>query len=337
MKKIREFWEFITRYLRRKWVRQVFYVSILLLSLAFIAYAIAANWTELRSQEWHIKWIYLILAVVLYPVGMLPTVAAWHWLLVAMGVHESFKVNLRIYALSSLPRHIPGLVWYVTSRTLLYQEAGVNPGIVLGATASETVLLALSGFIMATLYIGMGTGIFEHLATLRLVILLAVLALAVILIFAPGGTKRLGELLRRLQKGEQVAVEINQKALWLCLGWMFAAWAGGGILLWLLTRAITPISLELLPVMMGIWGAAGAVSLTIGVGIQGMGLREVTLGAMLSAVISPLIAVVVAVAFRLALTVGEFLWVSLIAAAIKPIKKKRGAFAAFLREDSPKV
>jgi len=312
-------WNFIQHSLQKKRVRQILYVFILLLSLAFIVYAIVTNWAELSSQEWQIDLIFVVLAIALYPIGMLPTAAAWHWLLRALGVQKPFILNLRLYALSSLPRHIPGLVWYVTSRTLLYQEKGVGTGIVLAATAGETVLLAVSGFISATLYFTTRAAILEQAALLRIVIPLAVVVLVAFLALAPSGIRLLENLLQRWQKSESV-VHFYRPALWVCLGWMFVAWAGGGGLLWFLTRAIAPIGWELLPVMVGIWGAAGAVSLTIGIGIQGMGLREVTLGAMLSTVISPLAAVLVAVAFRLALTLGEFIWVFLISVATRQRK-----------------
>ena len=104
---------------------------------------------------------------------------------------------------------------------------------------------------------------------------------------------------------------------------MFIAWIGGGTLLWILVRGITSIGWELLPTMIGIWGAAGAVSLTIGIGIQGLGLREVTLGAILSTIISPLTSIVVAVAFRLVLVLGEFLWVFLFSILIKKTKPSK--------------
>jgi hypothetical protein len=310
--RLAQLWRLIQRAMQQKLVRQLLYILIVLLSLAFIGYAIIVNWSELKNQEWHVNVTYVILVMVLYPLGMFPTVAAWHWLLRALGTRKPFWLNLRLYALSSLPRHIPGLVWYVTSRTLLYQEQGVGAGVVLVATAAETALLALSGFVSATLYFALQTDILSQFTALRIMVPIAAVVLASLLVLAPGGTRMLERFLRRWQKDGE-SVQFQRSALWACLGWMFLAWGGGGGLLWILVRAIAPIDWSLLPVMVGIWGAAGAVSLTIGIGIQGMGLREITLGAMLSTIISPLAALVVAVAFRLALMIGEFLWVFLIA------------------------
>lgn len=94
---------------------------------------------------------------------------------------------------------------------------------------------------------------------------------------------------------------------------------GGGLLLFLLVRGFIPVEWSTYPVMVGIWGMASAVGLTIGIGVSGMGLREVTLGALLSLVIPPLTAVVVAITFRLVLLVGEFMWVLLFAWITKSV------------------
>jgi len=50
------------------------------------------------------------------------------------------------------------------------------------------------------------------------------------------------------------------------------------------------------------------VSLTIGIAIQGFGIREITLGALLSTIMPPLFAIVLAIAFRLLLTAGNYAW-----------------------------
>jgi hypothetical protein len=321
--RLKELWHFLQSAMQKKFVRQSFYIGMVIISLAFIAYAIANNWMLLKSQKWQINPIYMILAVILFPVGMFPSAAGWHWLLNAFNTKKPFMVNLRVYALSSLPKHIPGLVWYVTSRTLLYEENGVSANVVLSATATETALLALSGFITAILIFSLQSDLPSQFAILRILAPLSVIGLVMLFIWAPGGTRLLDKLIKRYKKDAQ-ALQLRRSALFVSLGWMFIAWIGGGSLLWILVKSITPIGLELLPMMIGIWGAAGAVSLTIGIGIQGLGLREVTLGAILSLVISPISAIVVAIAFRLALTLGEFLWVFILSVYFKfiPILQK---------------
>ena len=306
---LKRMWLVFQNGMQKKQARQGMYIITVLVSLIFIGYAIQSHWTDLSRQEFKVDPVYLILAVVLYPLGSLPTTAAWHWLLRAFGVRKSFRVNMHIYAQSILPKHIPGLVWYVTSRTLLYQEKGVGAGVVLGATAAETFLMALSGFCLSILFFTSQVTALEQFTALRVILPISAVAVIIVAVWAPGGTRWLEKIFKRWQKVGDKGMQIDRKALWISLSWIFLAWIGGGILLWMLVRAITPLDWRLLPAIIGIWGAAGAVSLTLGIGVQGMGLREVTLGAMLSFIISPLMAVVVAVIFRLTLLMGDLLWV----------------------------
>lgn len=314
--RLKQLWGSIRRASQNKRSRQLLYVLIVLVSVAFISYAIISNWAQLKNQQWHIEPIYAVLAVVLYPIGMIPTSVAWHWLLKAFSIDQPFSKNLRVYALSSLPKHIPGFVWYIYSRTLMYEELGVNPASIVGVTVIETVLLALTGFITAIMVFTLSSGIPEKLAALRFLSIASIIILLVVVIWAPGGTKLLDKIVKRIRP-DALPIQIQRSKLVVSLLWMFVAWTGGGILLWILTRGMTQVHWDLLPKMVGIWGAAGAVSLSIGALIQGLGLREVTLGAMLTTIISPLTAIVVAIAFRLVLTTGEFLWVFLISIIIR--------------------
>jgi hypothetical protein len=184
------------------------------------------------------------------------------------------------------------------------------------ATATETLMLAMSGFISAILIFSLRADLPQQLAVLRYLSPLSIVGLVMLFVWAPGGTRLMDKLFKRWRKDDQ-SIQLQRSALLVCLGWMFLAWVGGGVLLWLLINAISPIGLELLPMIIGIWGAAGAVSLSIGIGIQGLGLREVTLAALLSLIISPITAIIVALAFRLVLTIGEFLWVFLISIFIR--------------------
>lgn len=313
-------WNWLLHKMRRKEVWRAFYTFIIVISLGFIAYAVYINWNELRAQEWDINYQYFFLSILLFPLGMLPTVAAWHKLLYTLGINKPFSKNLRIYALSSLPRHIPGLVWYVSSRTMLYQEEGVSTGLVLLASAMEVVLLAITGFFSSTLLLFHGSAVLEHFVALQFVIPAALLLGAGLIFTTPIFNKISPRLLKRWNIEQSLS--IRRGSLIACLAWMFLAWLGGGFLLYLLVRGFMPLSLTYYPIMVGTWGMASGIGLTIGIGISGMGLREVTLGALLSLMIPPLTAIVVAVTFRLALTVGELIWVFLFAWITKSVPQK---------------
>ena len=308
-------WQSIKNILQQKVVRQILLVFTFLFSGAFIAYAVISNWNELRTQHLEIDFRYILLAIFLYPAGMIPTVVAWHKLIQALGIRESFRTNLRMYSLSSLPRHIPGFVWFVTSRTLLYQELGIPSVVMVAATIAETGLLVLTGFIIAISSLVFGLDSLSGFPAIRIVSPLAVFFLILLIASTPKLNKFLYTFLSR--KNIEKIPQLNQRDLVWSLAWMFVAWSGGGLLLFILSRAIIPVQWSLLPALIGMWGIAGAVSMSIGIGIQGMGIREVTLGALLTTIFPPLVAIVLTIAFRLALTIGEFIWVAILVWATK--------------------
>jgi len=303
-------WQSIKNIFQQKVVRQMLLVLTFLFSGAFITYAVISNWNALSTQHWEVDLRYVLLAIFLYPAGMIPTVAAWHKLVQALGIRESFRTNLRIYSLSSLPRHIPGFVWFVTSRTLLYQERGIPTAETIAATIAETGLLVLTGFIIAISSLVFGLDSLSGFPTIRIISVLALF----FLILLVASTSKLNKILYNYlsRKNVKKIPQLNQRELVWSLIWMFVAWSGGGLLLFILSWAIIPVQWSLLPALIGMWGIAGAVSMSMGIGIQGMGIREVTLGALLTTIFPPLVAIVLTIAFRLALTIGEFLWVAIL-------------------------
>ncbi|UCD98414.1 MAG: flippase-like domain-containing protein [Chloroflexota bacterium] len=285
------------------------FAAILLISILFITYAVAANWNEFKAQDIHLDFRFVLLAVLIYPTGMLPTAAAWHYLLKTIKVDLPFRTDLRIYSLSALPRHIPGFVWYISSRSLLYKEEQVPAATTLTASAAEVILLALTGFLTALMLLVTVTGITQDIDNIRTAAYFALPLLILIVIAVPVVNRALPYFLHR--RGIDFIPEIDQGKIIITVVLMFMAWIGGGLILFVLAQAIYPLDISKLPAIVGAWGAAGAVSLTIGIGIQGLGIREITLSALLSLLMPPVIAVILAITFRLVLTAGEFLWVFL--------------------------
>lgn len=287
--------------------RWILSLAILLTGVLFISYVLFSNWNQLQIVLIELNYFYVVLAFLLYPVGMLPTAVAWHTLLGAVGIQTGFRVNLRIYSLSCLPRNIPGFVWYIASRSLLYQEHGIPAGVITGVSLGETVLLALTGFALSVLpFFFLGVDL-NRLGLISFAPILAIVLLCAVVLSVPTLTRFLQRILPK-SKSNLVVLQASRNGLALSLIWMLLAWSGGGLLLFIVLQAVAPVGLGLLPTTIGIWGAAGGASLTVGIGVQGMGIREITLTALLSLVVPPLSAVVVAIAFRVILTAGEFFW-----------------------------
>jgi hypothetical protein len=302
-------WKLFQSILQNSRYRRILFSVLLLGSIIFITLAIRANWNEFRKQDIQVDYRYIIAAILIYPAGMLPTAASWHMLLRTMGITLPFRTNLRIFSLSSLPRHIPGFVWYISSRSILYKEEEIPTSTTLTASGAELILLATTGFLSTLMLIFSEFGVSTEFESLRTVAFITIPIILLLIISIPLVNRLLPYFLKR--RGISNIPQINQGRLIITLLLMFIAWFGGGLILFVLAQSIYPLDWSVLPALVGAWGAAGAVSLTIGIGIQGLGIREITLGGLLSLLMPPIFAFILAILFRLVLTVGEFLWVLL--------------------------
>jgi len=84
---------------------------------------------------------------------------------------------------------------------------------------------------------------------------------------------------------------------------------------------VTPIPLAQLPALVGAWAASGAISLSAGLLVSGMGLREVTLTVLLGYLVPLPVAVAISLLFRVLLMVGEFVWALIFAALTGGIRR----------------
>jgi len=305
----KKLYSFFSEQLNNKSKRRLINSLILVLSFVFVIYIVITNWTDLSQKTFEIKYQFIILAIFFYPLGMLPTVAAWHTLLKSLYINVPFSENLKIHTYTLLPRHIPGLIWYVSSRTVMYKDINISGKKILFATSLETILLILTGSTISIIWLPFSRKTDEHYIILVLSSILALVIVFLINIFSHKINEFIFSLQRRV--GITDPMKIKKKEIIISLLWMFCAWIGGGLILFILSYGFTSVKWYQLFYIIGMWGATGAISLSIGSLIQGMGLREISLSLLLSTIFPIINAVVIAISFRLVLTISEIIWLIL--------------------------
>lgn len=291
-------------------------VAVVTASHLFLAYTIFRGWDTLRDQLGQLNYWLLGVALLAYPLGFVPTLWGWHSIMVRVGGCRDIRTNVRLYSLSCLPRRIPGSIWHITSRLVMYRRCRVSYGTTLAAMAMETTSLVLSGLIIYALSLLLTPAQINPKLRGGAIIALALSVAA--LVWTPVLSQGLRWLLARL--GVSETVDIRAVQVLRMLGVFSLAWVGGGIVLYILVAGVTPLLIGRMPVLIGVWGAAGAISLVSGLLMHGMGLREITLAVLLSAYVPLSVAVVVSTLFRLVLTLGELTWALIFAgsAALLP-------------------
>lgn len=274
-----------------------------LVILAFVARSFQRNWHELQGQPiaWTVRPVPAVASVLIVWTMYAMLIEAWRRILAGWGQHLEVLPAARIWVLSSLGKYVPGKVWAIAGMALMAKDAGVAPW---AATASAIMLQALAvgtGAAVAALF---GAASLESQKPGMLVGLWvaggAAVAGVAALVYPPVSRRLLA--LARIDPG---TLSPRPGPVLLGLVANLVAWLGYGVSLWLLARAVLPVSaLTFAPAIAGF--AASYVAGLIAVFVPGgLFVREGLLVLMLRGGIGLGPATALAVASRVLLTITE--------------------------------
>jgi len=278
-------------------------------ALAFIAYQTWTNWGQLRSYQWEVRpWLWG-LGFLGYSAALTCLLVAWSYLIGRLGGKARFRTNARVYCLSGLSKRIPGFIWYMAGRALLYREEGVPASISVIASALELALTATVGLLTFFLMLPF-VGNLPQQDTL-LIVAVALLAVGAVILQPAIFNRIVGFFLRRL--GSQAQVRVTYRDILPTVPLYLLAWAIGGGMLYVVIQSVYQLPLEMLPSIIGIWAASGTLTMLLSSFLFGMGVREVTLSLLLTVLLPQPMAVVVALLFGLIFVLSELAWAGIFA------------------------
>ncbi|MBL7039241.1 MAG: flippase-like domain-containing protein [Pirellulaceae bacterium] len=275
---------------------------------------------ELEEQKFALSQIqpwWLLVAGLVYLVGMAPCWRFWHRTLHAMGQRPRWLESLRAFYIGHLGKYVPGKALVVILRTGLIRSNRVDTSVAATSVFVETLtMMAVGAFVSAAILGAMyrdKTGL---------------LLLAIVLMLCAGGPT-LPPIFRRLVRlvgVKKVNPDIDSALAGLdfrlmSFGWVTVAlgWCLLGLSLWLTLRAIPtttlrPVSLEHFPLVtacVALAMVAGFLSLLPG----GIGVREFVVMELLKEPFGEAAAVVSAILLRLVWLLAELLLAGVLYAA----------------------
>ena len=290
--------------------RRILMVLVAGASLAALAYGVVQNWRELVAYDWRVAYWPLPIALLLYGVALGLAVLVWGGIVRCMGGRSTWMQDLRIYCASSLAKRLPTPLWFMLGRVYLYEELGVSKAVSSLATVMEGVLVLFSGLVMLLALVPLGGGLAFLQRYVWVVAGLA--ALCLVLILRPQSLRwAVNGLARRLGRGQALVQDVDYQHMLLWISLYSIVWVVGGVIFFLLLRTVYPVPVRHLPVVIGAWVTGGVVSHVALFLPGGLGLKEVTMAALLSAVVPMPIAILVSVVARLWFSLNELLWLLL--------------------------
>jgi hypothetical protein len=281
---------------RGPWLRAV----LLAVVLAAAVTALVRHRVELAAAVGQLAVWSLVLALAAAVAAMGVSLIAWRTLMADFGARLSIRDSARIFYLSQLGKYLPGSVWSMLSQAELARDLRVP------RRTSLTVAVM-------TIVIAEGVGLAAALLTLPVAApqalhgswWVALLAPLFLLTLHPGVLTRAVNLAMRVLRRPPVehppsASGLTRTGLWQSLVWLLL-----GLQAWLLVVGIGGPPVRAIPVVVGGYALAHCLGL-LAVGLPaGAGVRDLTLIATLSTVVSPAAATVVALASRLVMKVTD--------------------------------
>ncbi len=94
-----------------------------------------------------LAWGYIGLAVGFQVTGMAIAAQVWHRILAHLGIQSTYSFDFRVFVLSAIARKLPGTAWYAVGRIVLYHRAGFVRQKIVRGLFWELVALTLAGLL----------------------------------------------------------------------------------------------------------------------------------------------------------------------------------------------
>jgi uncharacterized membrane protein YbhN (UPF0104 family) len=235
-----------------------------------------------------------------YVAALAVSLIAWASIMGRLGGRAGFWRHAGIFCLANMAKRLPGTLWYVGGRTVLYSRAGVPARTVILASAIEGTLTWLAGVAIAVPFLAVA------LPQSRWLWIGGGAALLLLLLNPIAVRWLLDRAAKRVAKGGELrGVELRHVYAW--LGLYVAGWVSGGAVLASVVSLFQEVPASQLPWIIGSWTVAGSASMLAVLLPSNLGITEVTMTALLGQVIPAGLAVLVAVSARVLITLLDIL------------------------------
>jgi uncharacterized membrane protein YbhN (UPF0104 family) len=281
------------------WVR----AALLLVALGFAVWGLVSKWPQVHSALTELAWYDVAGAALAVIAALGFQMLAWRALLADLGSPLPLAAAVRVNFLGQLGKYLPGALWAMAGQVSLAQDYRVPKRRSGAASVVSMAITLVVGLAMAGIVLPLASaGALRHYWWVLICIPVLLVGLW------PRVTKFGLDLALRVVKRPRLDRPLTLGGMGRAVGWTTLAWACYGLHAWLLIGDIAGKSLHILLLSAGGYALAWAVGFLLIPFPGGIGPRELALIAVLSPVMPPGPALVVALASRVVMTVGDLLW-----------------------------
>jgi glycosyltransferase 2 family protein len=304
-----------TRLVQSPWLR----AALLAVAVGLALYGLASQWTQVQAALAKLDGYDVAGAAVCAIAGLGCMLLAWRALLADLGSPLPLAAAIRVLFVGQLGKYVPGAVWALAAQVELARDYDVPRWRSATASLVGMAVTLVVGLVAAgvTLPLTSAHAVRQYWWVLAITPLVAICLHPGIIRF--GLDLALRVLHRPPLEGSVSAGGMTRALAWTTLGWLcFGAHA------WFLISVFAGKGGNTFALSLGAYALAWSVGFLIIFFPSGIGPREVALIAVLAPVMPSGSALVVALASRVVMTIGDLAWAG-IGLAIGRARGRRGA------------
>jgi uncharacterized membrane protein YbhN (UPF0104 family) len=284
---------------RSPWLR----AALLAGAVGLAVYGLVSQWTQVhaaleRLDAWDVAG-----ATVCAIAGLGCMMLAWRALLADLGSPLPLPAAIRVMFVGQLGKYVPGAVWAVAAQVELARDYAVPRRRSATASLVSMAVTLVVGLVAA----GLTLPLVSAHAVRQYWWVLAVIPLAAACLYPPVIKFGLDRVLRVLGRAP-LEGSVSRGGMARALGWTTLGWLCYGAHAWFLISVFAGKEGNTFALSLGAYALAWAVGFLIVFFPGGIGPREVALIAVLAPVMPSGSALVVALASRVVMTVGDLAW-----------------------------
>jgi len=272
-------------------------------ALVLAGVALARYWEQVREAAVDLNPLNLLVSALLALVGTGFMVLAWRGVLADLGTRLPLRVAARVFTLSQLGKYIPGSVWPFLAQIELGREHGVP------RRRSAAVGILLVGIsLVSSLLVASITLPFAAEGVARAYWWALAATPVLIALLHPRLLNPTLDWTLRLVRRAPLEHGLSMSGVLAAAGWSVAAWVVYGLHVWVLAVDFGGSGPSLPLASIGAFALAWSAGFVFVIAPAGAGVRELVLAAGLGPLLGVGPAVLLVIASRLLMTIGDLVW-----------------------------
>jgi glycosyltransferase 2 family protein len=289
----------VTRWRESPWLRG----GLLAVAVGIAVYGLVSQWTQVSAALAKLAGYDVAGAALCVLAGLGCMLLAWRALLTDLGSPLPLPAAIRVMFIGQLGKYVPGAVWALAAQVELARDYDVPRR----RSATASLVGMATTLVVGLVAAGVMLPLTSANAARHYWWVLAITPFAVVCLYPPIIKFCLDLVLKTVHRApleKSVSVAGMARALaWTTLGWLFY-----GAHAWLLISEFAGHGPRVLALSLGAYALAWSVGFLIIFFPGGIGPREIALIAVLAPVMSSASALVIALASRVVMTIGDLVW-----------------------------